>query len=230
MQPIDHKALRMRGLAAVKENWGLAIGAAVMALLLSGIGNSFLPEFKFSWTEELTKNYTWNYTDHSSVTFSFSPSDLLSLVWFLIGGTIQLGYCKFLLKQHDRQDPQFNDVFSEFDRFGDGFAQRFLCNLYISLWSLLLIIPGIIKSLSYAMTPYILAENPGMRANDAITLSREMMDGYKADLFMLRLTFIGWNLLAILSLNIGFLWLNPYTRAADAAFYRELQSRRQAQN
>lgn len=227
MEPMDHKQLRMRGLAAVKSNWGLAIGAAVMAWLLAGIGSSILPEFKFSWTEELSRSFTWNYTDTSQVTFTFNPTNVLNLVWFIIGGTIQLGYCKFLLKQHDGADPQFNDVFSEFDRFGDGFAQHFLRNLYTFLWGLLFIIPGIIKSLSYAMTPYIMAENPGMRANDAITRSREMMDGHKADLFVLNLTFIGWDILAALTLNIGYLWLNPYKNAAEAAFYRDLKARRQ---
>jgi len=227
---MDCKQLRMRGLSAAKANWGLAIGAAVMAFLLAGIGSSFLPKFEFRWMEELTKSYSWNYSEHSKITISFSPVHILRTAHFIIGGTIQLGYCKFLLKQLDGQDPEFNDLFSEFDRFGDGFAQRFLVNLYVALWSLLFIIPGIIKSFSYAMTPYIMAENPGMKANDAIALSCEMMDGYKADLFILDLTFIGWDILAILTLNIGQLWLNPYRNAARAAFYRELKAKWMAEN
>jgi len=88
-------------------------------------------------------------------------------------------------------------------------------------------IPGIIASYSYAMTPYILAENPGLRANEAISRSKEMMDGYKGELFLLHLTFIGWDLLAVLTLNIGHLWLNPYKHAAEAAFYRQLQAKQQ---
>lgn len=229
MEPMDHKQLRMRGLSAVKTNWGLAIGAALMAFLLAGIGSSFIPEFKFNWTEELSRSYNWQYADHSNVTVSFNPADVLGLVHLIIGGVIQLGYCKFLLKQHDGRNPEFNDVFSEFDRFGDGFAQHILRTLYVFLWSLLFIIPGIMKSFSYAMTPYIMAENPGMKAKEAIARSEEMMDGYKADLFMLHLTFIGWDLLAALTLNIGYLWLNPYKNAAEAAFYRQLQANRQAQ-
>lgn len=225
MEPMDHKQLRMQGLSAVKRNWGLSIGAAAMAWLLAGMGTTFFPEFKFSFMEEWIQTYSWNYSDTSKVTFSFHPSNVLSLAHFIIGGTIQLGYCKFLLKQHDNANPEFNDVFSEFDRFGDGFAQNFLVHLYVALWSLLFIIPGIIKSISYAMTPYIMAENPGMKANEAITRSKEMMDGYKADYFVLNLTFIGWDILAILTLNIGYLWLNPYRNAANAAFYRDLQNR-----
>lgn len=230
MEPMDHKQLRMRGLSAVRANWGLSVGAALIAFLLAGIGTTFLPEFKVSWAENLTRTYTLYETDYRNITITIGPANLLRTAWFLIGGTIQLGYCKFLLKQLNNTNPEFNDVFSEFDRFGDGFAQRFLCNLYVSLWSLLFIIPGIIKSLSYAMTPYILAENPGMKANEAITRSREMMDGYKADLFMLHLTFLGWDILAMLTLNIGYLCLNPYQNAADAAFYQELKARYAAQN
>ena len=228
MEPMDHKQLRMRGLAAVKTNWGLAIGTAVMAWLLAGIGSTFIPDFKFTWSEELSRTFHYNYTETRSISYTLSPATVFSLAHFIIGGTIQLGYCKFLLKQHDGMDPQFNDLFSEFNRFGDGFAQHFLRNLYTALWSLLFIIPGLIKSLSYAMTPYIMAENPGMKANDAITLSCEMMDGYKADLFILHLTFFGWDLLAALTLNIGHLWLNPYKNAAEAAFYRDLKARQNA--
>lgn len=226
MEPMDHKQLRMRGLSAVKANWGLAIGAAVMAWLLAGIGSSFLPTFEFRWVRELGTIFGFELPERTHVTYSVNPATVFTAAHFIIGGVVQLGYCKFLLKQHDGADPQFNDVFSEFDRFGTGFAQYFLRELYITLWSLLFIIPGIIKSLSYAMTPYILAENPGMSANEAITRSRELMDGYKADLFVLRLTFIGWDILAALTLNIGYLWLNPYCNAAEAAFYRQLQANR----
>ena len=229
MEPINHKELRMRGLEVVKSNWKLSICAAFIAMLLSGVGSSFLPELDFSWTQELDKDFIWHMTDRSRITFSLNFDSLMNLCWFIIGGTIQLGYCNFLLKRQRGEETQVGDLFTEFNRFGDGFAQHFLCQLYIFLWSLLLIIPGIIKSFSYAMTPYIMAENPGMKATDAITRSRAMMDGYKADLFMLRLTFIGWDLLAVLTLNIGHLWLNPYKQAAETAFYQEVKAQFVAQ-
>lgn len=228
---MDTKQLRMRALGAVRVNWGLSIGAAVMAFLLAGMGSTFIPDLSFSWTRELSQHFDWlnevtyrlPVTETTSV--SFNPTSFLGVAQLVIGGVIQLGYAIFLLKQHDGQNPEFNDVFSQFDRFGAGFAQKFLRELYTALWTLLLIIPGIVASYSYAMTPYILAENPNLTANEAIARSKEMMNGYKGDLFMLHLTFIGWDLLAALTLNIGYLWLNPYKNAADAAFYRELQSR-----
>lgn len=156
----------------------------------------------------------------------FSVAGILGLIQFIIGGTIQLGYAQYLLKQHDKQDFQLNDLFSQFDRFGQGFAQAFLRGLYILLWSLLFIIPGIIKALAYAMTPFIMAEHPEMTASEAITASKEMMDGHKGELFWLELTFIGWGILCALTLGIGNLFLNPYMNASYAAFYRSISGNR----
>ena len=133
----------------------------------------------------------------------------LNLLQFILGGVIQLGYSKFLLAQHDGREYQVKDLFSQFDRFAVGFLQRFLRSLYTFLWGLLLIIPGIIKSYSYALTPYILADHPEMTAKQAIKLSQELMDGYKGDLFMLGLTFFGWDMLNLLTLGIGSIWLSP---------------------
>ena len=96
--------------------------------------------------------------------------------------------------------------------------------IFIALWSLLLIIPGIVKSLSYAMTPYILEENPELSANEAIDRSRAMMRGHKYDLLWLYLSFIGWFLLSFLTLGIGLLWLIPYVETAQAAFYEDVKA------
>ena len=143
----------------------------------------------------------------------------LSLVQFLAGGTVQLGYAKYLLSQHNRTERDFSDLLSEINRFGQGFLQSFLRGLYIILWGLLLIIPGIIKALAYSMTPFIMSENPEMTASEAITASKELMDGHKWDLFCLALSFIGWDLLCVLTLGIGNIFLRPYREAAYAAFY-----------
>ena len=147
---------------------------------------------------------------------------LLVLVGFIIGGTIQLGYSVYLLKQYHRQETSISDLFSQFFRFGTGFAQQFLVGLYTTLWTLLFIVPGIIKSFSYAMTPFILADDPNLTANQAITRSRELMDGHKWQLFVLSLTFIGWEILGALCFGIGLLWVTPYKNAAYAAFYRQI--------
>ena len=100
----------------------------------------------------------------------------------------------------------------------------FLMSLFIFLWSLLLVIPGIIKAFSYAMTPFILEENPELGANEAIDRSRAMMKGHKFDLFWLALSFIGWLFLCLFTFGIGNLWLSPYMQTAFASFYEDVKA------
>ena len=98
-----------------------------------------------------------------------------------------------------------------------------LVGVFTFLWPLLLIIPGIIKSLAYSMTPFILKDYPELSANQAINLSMKMMEGRKFDLFYLYLSFIGWGILAIFTLGIGYLWLMPYMYTSTAAFYQNVK-------
>ena len=99
-----------------------------------------------------------------------------------------------------------------------------LVRIFIFLWTLLLIVPGIIKSLSYSMTNYILVDKPELSANEAINLSKDMMYGHKFDLFYLYLSFAGWALLCIFTLGIGFLWLIPYAQTAQSSFYLDVKA------
>ena len=174
------------------------------------------------------------------------------LISLIIGGAVKLGYAVFNLKLVDRKKVSLSDLFSQFHRFGAGFCMNFLTQLYTFLWSLLFVIPGIVKSLSYAMAPYILAEHPEMTAGGAIKESQRMMNGNKLRLVGLNLSFCGWVLLYVAPLLVGmwimtwsviqsgnwriFLWLipcvllvrigsvflAPYRETALAAFYREV--------
>lgn len=107
-------------------------------------------------------------------------------------------------------------------RYWKNMLGMFLMSLFIFLWMLLFIVPGIIKAYAYAMTPYILVDNPELGPNEARLKSIEMMRGHKGKLFGLELSFIGWFLLCILSLGIGFIWLAPYYQTTHAAFYHNL--------
>lgn len=226
---MDTKEIRRQARAHLQGNWGLSIGVAVVACLLGGLltGMSFIPEISY-WKQlnffhdrDLSQYVSGSWEIVQGVWIEFKIG-IFSLASFLLGGVLQLGYARFLLRQHDGKPTEFNDLFSQFDRFGTGFAQHFLRSLYTLLWSLLLIVPGIIAALSYAMTPFILEEHPELTANEAIRRSKELMRGHKTDLFILELTFIGWSLLCILTLNLGHIALNPYKNAAYAVFYREI--------
>lgn len=123
-----------------------------------------------------------------------------------------------------RDEPvPFSLYFSGFKNFGKYFAANFLLGLYWMLWSVLLVIPGIIKCYSYALTWYLLADNPQLGANEAITKSRELMNGRKMDLFLLDLSFIGWHLLGILTLGLGYIYVTPYCILARTAFLEEVK-------
>lgn len=210
-------------------NWGLSIGACLLAAIMGGmlIGSSFLPQLNIHMENQDIES--WEQFFRVTLGSTTLSVNTINLVHFILGGVIQLGYAQFLLKQYNRANFEVKDLFSQFERFGQAFLQRFLRILYTSLWSLLFIIPGIVKSYAYAMTPFIMAENPEMTASEAITASKEMMDGHKGELFTLDLTFIGWELLCLLTLNIGHLWLNPYKNAAYAVFYKDLTASRHAE-
>lgn len=211
---MNSSLLRERARSNLAGMWPLAIAVAAVATLLGGIGQSFIPDVEYS-------REFFHLDENIRLTWK---TGVFSTLAFILGGTLELGYCQFLLKQHDKQNPEFNDLFSQFHRFGTGFAQQFLRGLYIFLWSLLLVVPGIVAAYRYAMTPYILTDHPELTASEAIEHSKRMMDGHKGELFVLDLTFIGWQILAMVCLNLGFLFVNPYQNAAKAAFYRELLS------
>ena len=103
-----------------------------------------------------------------------------------------------------------------------------LTSIYTFLWALLLIVPGIIKSLSYSMAPYILLDNPNMSGEEAICESMRMMDGHKMDLFLIWLGYIGLSLLSIFLLCIPMLWIYPYYMSVFAKFYEELKAEQQS--
>ena len=206
-------------------NWGISVGVALVAAILGGNMVGVGSNLNYNINENTVRNLPpvfWTVLLPLA-----SCAGILSLTALILGGVVELGYAKFLLKQHDRKELQFSDLFSQFDRFGTGFAQQFLRILYTTLWTLLFIIPGIVKSLSYAMTPFILEDHPEMTASEAIKASMKLMDGHKMDLFILGLSFIGWSLLACLTMGIGYLFLTPYINAAYAAFYRNISGQRQ---
>ena len=119
--------------------------------------------------------------------------------------------------------PEAGALFAPFKQYARTVGAVLLVFVYTLLWTLLLVIPGIIKAYSYSMTFYILRENPEMTAGDAITASQKMMDGHKMDLFLLSLSFIGWAILASITFGIGYLWLIPYIYTAYAAFHETLK-------
>lgn len=270
---------RERARTALNGRWGLAVGTGFLASLLgagtissggsgggSGSSGSSGGSSDMEGYEALSEMPEEVLAVFAIIMMIILGIALLwALVLFIIGGPITLGYVKFNLNLVDDNNPQLNDLFSQFSRFGDGFVMQFMRNLFIALWGLAFIAPAVIigiilavavaaaggsegailmvvfvmflalipavvvttmKQYSYAMTPYILYENPGMNAMKAIEESKKLMNGNRWRLFCLAISFIGWGFLCVFTCGIGALWLKPYQEAAYAAFYREIKRER----
>lgn len=162
----------------------------------------------------------------AAIVASFATLFSLALSIFLLNPLIVGGRNFFLTSgRNPHNDMGYLGVAFKNGNYWSVVKGMFLKNLYNFLWTLLFIIPGIVKAYSYRMVPYILAENPHMDANEAITLSRKMMNGEKFDAFVLDLSFIGWYLLGMLAFCIGGLFVNPYKYSTDAQLYLVLKNK-----
>lgn len=133
---------------------------------------------------------------------------------------MQLVYIMLWNREDTSVDVMFTSAFQE--NYGRKLGGMLLVSIFTWLWSLLFVIPGIVKSYSYAATPYILAKYPNVTADNAIKLSMRIMDGRKLDLFVFELSFLGWQLLGVLTFGIlNILWVNPYCYTARAGFIEE---------
>ena len=141
-----------------------------------------------------------------------------------VGLPIAYGIAIVMFGVFKGKDVDFGVLFEGFQDYSRIFVTKLLQGIYTALWSLLLVVPGIIKYYSYAMTDYILKEEPEMKNNAAIEKSMAMMENNKMKLFLLDLSFIGWALLCIVTFGIGFLFLQPYMQVSHAAFYEDLKA------
>lgn len=142
----------------------------------------------------------------------------------IFSGAMSVGMMVILLQISRYGTSKIESLFDGFRKgLGNNIVAGILVGVFTFLWSLLFIIPGIVKSYSYSMTFYILADNPEMSPTDAINESRRMMDGNKWRLFCLDLSFIGWYLLSFLTLGILLFWVDPYQMMAHAEFYESIK-------
>ena len=225
---------------ALTNKWFIAVAVGLVASILGGIGSNG-PEFKvnidgsnismnFNVAGQTIKSIGTNGGVDSevgmfilaSLPIIIIASLFAAVIYFVLGGFIGVGYAKFNLNLVDKKNAAFETLFEYFSRWKTTTIARLLRALYVFLWSLLFIIPGIVAGFSYAMTDYILAEDPELTADEAISQSKSIMMGNKWRFFCLQFSFIGWDILATLAFGIGHLWLTPYKQATYAAFYREV--------
>lgn len=197
-------------LSALRGNWANALVATIIFIALA----------LFFSSNDAINSYYQRIVINPFIGYSLSFVSLFVLLPLAVGYSNSM---RVLLETGDNR--LTNNSFSlGFGNWLHVVWGMVLSTIYIFLWTLLLVIPGIIKSYSYALTPYILVEHPEMSANEAIEESMRLMDGHKFDLFYLQLSFIGWAILSILSLGLGVFWLIPYQMTAQAAFYRDIKN------
>ena len=223
----NNQYYKNQALAALKGNWTSAVLATVIYLLLTCLVVAPTTVQSFRMQSAMT---TMAASDPAAVLAASSGSGWVSLLIFVLEIFIlfplSVGFVNALRLLLERGDNAVSSNMFKIatTKYLHKVWAMFLMMLYICLWSLLLIIPGLIKAYSYAMTPYILEEHPELSANEAIDRSRAMMKGHKFDLFWLHLSFIGWMILGFVSLGIGYFWLAPYMQTAQAAFYEDLKA------
>lgn len=230
---MDNSLIRSKARESLKGNWWIAILASIIASALGAIGTGSI-SFNSGSSDiedqlvalDGTPLYDLigdNLPIILSVIGAFAAVGLIvSLVLFCLGSIVRLGYSRFNLDLVSYQKPEIRTLFSYFKNWKNAILTRLLENVLIFLWTLACVIPGIIAEYKYAMVPYILAENPDISPKDAIERSKIIMNGNKMQLFTLRLSFIGWHILSIMSCGIGYIWLTPYINAAEAEFYKTI--------
>ena len=204
---------------ALKNFWWLAVGVTLLATVLGGGTSSFTVSFQNSdisrYYPEAMRRFTHVLVPVASV---------LAMGQFVLRGSISIGHDRFCLKLVDGEQAQFEDLFSAFDIFGNAFVLNLLIVLKVFAWSLLFVIPGIVKAYAYSMAYYIKLDHPDYGWKACIDASRQMMDGHKWEKFVLDLSFLGWIIVGSLCLGVGTLWVTPYMEAANAQFYEYVRT------
>lgn len=231
--------LKMNARYLLNHNyWECVIVSFLMGLFSAvvnsrGVGNGASGENSleyYGYDESIFDSvYEFSYKTKMLLTVILAVSMFFGIVFMLamlvlkifVGNVLMVGGCRFFILNRTEK-PKMREILTFFKggHYGSIVFTMFLRSLYVSLWSLLCFIPGIIKSYEYRMIPYILAENPGMDRRTAFDLSRRMMDGEKWNAFVLDLSFIGWNLLSLITCGIvGIFYVQPYMEATNTELY-----------
>ncbi len=220
---------------ALSGNWLIAIIAAIIAGLLgASVLNNATASYDYSYedfdeSEDVENDITSMIPDEAlvfigAVVTVFAIAGLIyAIIMFTVGSVVSIGYCRFNMDLIDGIRPSIGTLFSAFGQIKTAIAVRLLTGVLVGIGYIFLIVPGIILSYSYSMATFIMADNPYLTTTEVLRESRMLMKGNKLKLFCLHLSFIGYILLCILTLGIGFIWLTPYMNATYAAFYRKIK-------
>ena len=204
--------LKTKAKEAFRGNYGSCVLMSIILMLLSGVVTAM----------ERVGDEEYYFIEWCVV---IGVSILSILLCIFLWNVFTVGGCRFFVENRDYNAPVSKILFGfQGSHYGNVVWVMFLMNLKIFLWTLLFIIPGIVKTYEYMMVPYILAEQPDIRQEDAFAISRQMMRNQKFDAFCLQLSFLGWDLLAVFTCGLaGIFWSFPYYYATEAELYAVLR-------
>ena len=222
---MEPKYYRERAREMLGSRWLFSVLYYFIASLLgSALAGTLIchPEYfaQFLLTEDIMAklpDYVW-----IALFLYYEVLGILFTAQLMVGGLVDLGVARFTLNLHDGYPTRILTLLSQSNNFMNACMLFYYRKIRVFLWSLLLIVPGIMAHYRYALSQFIMCDYPDMNAHEAIEYSKELMEGHKMELFKLDLSFIGWYLLCIATCGLGFLVLRPYIISAHGAFYREL--------
>ena len=214
--------LKMRGNMAFKKNY---VSAVVVALLM-GIFGTVSGESSARRVSENSDIYSGNLFNVGMITGLLAGIATVVILIVLVakvfvGNLLKMGGYRFFILNQTAQ-PGIGTLLDGFrsGHYVNIVLTMFLRDLFTTLWSLLLVVPGIVKHYEYLMVPYIIAENPAMDYKEAFQISKRMMDGQKMETFILDLSFLGWYLLSAVTCGLlAIFYVNPYVQASFAEMY-----------
>lgn len=214
--------LKMRGNMAFKKNY---VSAVVVALLM-GIFGTVSGESSARRVSENSDIYSGNLFNVGMITGLLAGIATVVILIVLVakvfvGNLLKMGGYRFFILNQTAQ-PGIGTLLDGFrsGHYVNIVLTMFLRDLFTALWSLLLVVPGIVKHYGYLMVPYIIAENPAMDYKEAFQISKQMMDGEKMEAFIMDLSFLGWYLLSAVTCGLlAIFYVNPYVQASFAEMY-----------
>ncbi len=213
--PLNISEIKANAKVKISDGWkALILGS--LALIFSELLSSIVTQ---------TSYYI---ADGQYATFS-NPTSFSSLYSLLVAPVVTVGATRYFLNFANGREFGTNDFLYAFNNYVKILGAMLWKMLFEILWALLFIIPGIIKSIAYSFTPYILAENPNVGYREAIKISMVLTDGRKGELFLLSLSFIGWFLLGAITFGIGYIYVIPYYQTAMAEAYEHIKAETIAQ-
>lgn len=227
---MQYSASDFRAMAREKLSgkWGTAILITLLASILGAATMVSLEiELKFESGRgivvTLLEEYAFTLLKEGPISGMLAVVAIVwGIVFLVIGGAMTLGYFQFFQNLVRKEEAEVNTLFVHKKKLWHGFCINFLQGLYIVLWTLCFIIPGIMAGYSYGMAHFIANDHPEMSASEVLTASKVMMDGNRWRLFCLEISFIGWAILSAFTLGLGSFVLAPYVETAKAHFYQDL--------